>query len=66
MSEEKINFEASLNRLNEIVNKIQDEALSLDESIALYEEGKKLIALLNDELAEAENKVEKIIEANKK
>lgn len=66
MSEEKINFEASLNRLNEIVNKIQDETLSLDESIALYEEGKKLIALLKDELAEAENKVEKIIEANKK
>ena len=66
MPEEKVNFEKELNRLNEIVNRIQDESLSLDESVKLYEEGNKIIKLLEEELKKAEDKVEKIVEINRK
>lgn len=67
MSEEKkVDFEKELNRLNEIVNRIQDDALPLDESLKLYEEGNKIIALLEGELKKAEEKVENIVEINKK
>ena len=66
MPEEKIDFEKELNRLNEIVNRIQDESLPLDESVKLYEEGNKIIKLLESELKKAEEKVEKIVEINKK
>ena len=40
MAEVKNNFEKSLKRLEEIVNKIENETLPLEESLKLYEEGK--------------------------
>lgn len=58
MAEEKIDFEKSLKRLEEIVSKVESETLPLDESLKLYEEGKKLIASLEKTLKEAERKVE--------
>ncbi|MCQ2801115.1 MAG: exodeoxyribonuclease VII small subunit [Bacilli bacterium] len=58
MVEEKIDFEKSLKRLEEIVSKVESETLPLDESLKLYEEGKKLIASLEKTLKEAERKVE--------
>lgn len=58
MAENKFNFEQSLKRLDEIVNKIENETLPLEECIKLYEEGKKLIASLESALKEAEKKVE--------
>ena len=66
MPEEKVNFEKELNRLNEIVNLIQDESLPLEESVKLYEEGNKIIALLEAELKKAEEKIENIVAINKK
>lgn len=66
MEEKKIDFEKELNHLNEIVSKIQDEALPLDESIKLYEEGNKIIATLEKELKDAQDKIEKIVSINKK
>ncbi|MCQ2802103.1 MAG: exodeoxyribonuclease VII small subunit [Bacilli bacterium] len=66
MEEKKIDFEKELNHLNEIVSKIQDEALPLDESIKLYEEGNKIIAMLEKELKDAQDKIEKIVSINKK
>ena len=58
MAEEKIEFEKSLKRLEEIVAKVEGETLPLEESLKLYEEGKKLIAALEKTLKEAERKVE--------
>ena len=46
MAEEKIEFEKSLKRLDEIVSRVENETLPLEESLKLYEEGKKLIASL--------------------
>ena len=66
MSEKKIEFEKELKRLEEIVTKIQDESLPLDESIKLYEEGNKIIVTLREELAKAEAKIENIVDINKK
>ena len=65
MSEKKIDFEKELNRLKEIVSLIQQKDLSLDESLKLYEEGKKIVETLNEELKLAEAKVEQVIEVNK-
>ena len=60
MAEEKIEFEKSLKRLEEIVSKVEGETLPLEESLKLYEEGKKLIASLEKTLKEAERKVEEL------
>ena len=58
-NKEKKPFEERLARLNEIVAKVEGEVLPLDEAMALYEEGKALIAGLSKELEEAEKKVAK-------
>ena len=56
----KIDFEASLKQLEEIVNKIENQTLPLDESIALYEQGKTIIDQLETALKEAEEKINKL------
>ena len=61
MEEEKNNFESRLARLNEIVTTIESEALPLEKSLALFEEGKKLIESLQKELGDAEKKVEEFL-----
>ena len=62
MPENKIDFEKSLKRLDEIVGKIENETLPLEECLKLYEEGKKLISSLEEALKEAEKKIEKVSE----
>lgn len=57
MSEEKKPFEARLQRLNEIVAKIEGENLPLEEAMKAFEEGRSLIESLEKELKEAEEKV---------
>ena len=56
----KIDFEASLKQLEEIVNKVENQTLPLDESIALYEQGKTIIDQLETALKEAEEKINKL------
>lgn len=62
MSEKKIDFAKEIERLDEIVNEVSSKALSLEESLKLYEEGTKIISTLEKALKEAEEKVEKIID----
>ena len=59
---EEINFEQEMKRLDEIVAKISSQDLSLDECLALYQEGQKIIKLLEETLESAKEKVEKVIE----
>jgi exodeoxyribonuclease VII small subunit len=54
-------FEAAFKRLEEILEKMQSENPSLDESIRLYEEADKLIQLSSKNLAKAEKKIETIM-----
>ena len=62
MPEKKIDFKKNMDRLEEIVNTISSETLSLEESLKLYEEGKQIIKLLSEELKKAEEKVENIVD----
>lgn len=65
MTAKKVDFETKLDRLNEIVAKMENEVLPLESSIALFEEGKKLIADLEAELKEAEKKLGEYQEIDK-
>jgi exodeoxyribonuclease VII small subunit len=61
MSEkEQQNFEEALSRLEEIVSELEDESISLEKSIQLYEEGIKLSKLCTQTLEEAELRIEKV------
>ncbi|MCQ2742149.1 MAG: exodeoxyribonuclease VII small subunit [Bacilli bacterium] len=59
MAEKDNSFETKLQRLDEIVDQIENETLPLEKSIALYEEGQKLIKELEKELKDAEEKIGK-------
>jgi exodeoxyribonuclease VII small subunit len=54
----KKKFEEALQDLETIVQRLEDGNLSLDESLALFEEGIKLSRLCSQRLDEAEKKVE--------
>ena len=55
---EDLPFEAAIARLEVIVKAMEGDSLSLDESLALYEEGVSLTRRLNRELGEAEQRVQ--------
>ena len=61
MAEKKIDFAKEVARLDEIVEEVSSKALSLDESLKLYEEGTKIIKKLEEALKEASEKVEQIV-----
>ena len=56
MAEKK--FEASLARLEEIVQELEKGDLPLEQSLKLFEEGIKLSRICNKRLEDAERKVE--------
>lgn len=59
----KKSFEGSLEKLETIVEKLESEELSLDESIKQFEEGIKLYKSCKDLLSEAEKKVSILTES---
>ena len=56
----KLNFEDALKRLEDIVRKLENGDVPLDQSIALYSEGEKLRGLCQQRLEAAQAKIEKI------
>ena len=58
--EKKQTFEEKLTRLNEIVEKVENTTLSLEDAMKLYEEGNSLIKDLHKSLDEAETKIQVI------
>lgn len=54
---DKKTFEENLERLEQIVKELEDESLSLERSIKLYEEGVKLAGKCSLELDGAERKI---------
>ena len=56
-----MSFEKKLTRLEEIVQKMENGELSLDDSLKLFEEGVKISRDCNKELSEAEQKVKKLV-----
>ncbi|MFI5335120.1 MAG: exodeoxyribonuclease VII small subunit [Chlamydiales bacterium] len=55
---DKKNFEDAYARLEQILERMNSNTVSLDESIKLYEEADKLIQHCQGKLTEAEQKVE--------
>jgi exodeoxyribonuclease VII small subunit len=60
----KDSFEACLGKLEEIVDKLEEPDLPLDQSLKLFEDGIKQARFCEGRLREAEGKVEKLIEEN--
>lgn len=63
MSEES-KFEEAINRLQEIVDKLENGKLDIEESLKYYEEGIKLSKLCSKKLEKVENKITEL-QANK-
>ena len=61
---QKMKFETSMARLDEIVSELEKNERPLDESIQLFEEGLKLVRACNEKLNEFEAKVKDIMEKN--
>lgn len=64
MSEKKQSFEAKILRLEEIVGLLEKGDAQLADSLALFEEGTKLIASCSKELDQAEQKVVKLMKGS--
>ena len=57
---QKPSFEQSLRRLEEIVKKLEQGEVSLDDSIRMYEEGMSLSKACMEKLTQAELKLKKL------
>ena len=62
--EKEISIEERLNKLNELVNKLENEKMTLKESLQVYEQAMNLSKEIEKELSLAIDKV-KIIEEQK-
>jgi len=58
----RLGFEEAIERLQTIVEELEGGSLSLEESIARYEEGVKLSRRLTQTLDEAEKRIERLTE----
>ena len=62
---DKSTYEEIIARINEIVKLLESPESTLDSSVALFEEGVKLIGRANKMLEEAEQKVKFLTESDK-
>ncbi|ADE37289.1 exodeoxyribonuclease VII small subunit [Methanohalophilus mahii] len=61
---ENRNFEDSLLELEDIVEKLENGQISLQESMEMFERGIKLAGICNNILQESEQRIEQLIERN--
>ena len=54
---ENMSFEEAMKRLDEITEELSREGVSLDRSLALFEEGVKLARVCNEKLEDTERKI---------
>lgn len=57
MAEKKLTFETALNELNDIVKKMEDEDIPLDEALKLFGKGVELTEKCNKILDDAKQKI---------
>lgn len=60
-----LKFEQALKRLEEMVQKLEEGDLPLDESLKVFEEGIELSRFCEQKLNQAEGRVEMILKDNK-
>ena len=61
MAGKKLTFEQQITRLEEIVSALEQGDVQLADSLALFEEGTKLIAACTKQLDQAEQQVAKLM-----
>lgn len=62
MTTDKQSFETMMHELEEIVKQLDNDTVSLEESLALYQKGMTLSKACETTLKEAEQRVSKLIE----
>ena len=62
----KKTFETALTRLEQITEELEQGELSLEQSLKIFDEGVKLAAFCNEQLADAKAKVEMLLEKSGK
>ena len=60
MTKKNLTFEEALEKLESIVEKLESGEITLDDSIAAFEEGQKLVEFCLKQLQAAEQKVKKL------
>ena len=60
----ELNFEELMVKLEDITNKLENEKLSLDESVKIFEEGMQISKECNTKLEDAEKKITILINQN--
>ena len=65
MAEKKVTFEQAMARLEEIVKQLEQGDAPLEDALALFEEGTRLMKKCTTQLDKAEQKVNKLWAANK-
>ena len=61
-TDKKIDFEASLQKLEAIVSKLEDENINLEDSLKSFESGINLVKECQKQLEEAELKVKQLLD----
>ncbi len=61
-TDQPIHFSDQLNQLTELARRLEEEDLTLEQSIALFEEGQKLIQYCQAQLQKAAQKVQQLTE----
>lgn len=62
MPEERRSLEEALDRLEQITRSLEGGEIELDQSLALYEEGIRLLRLAEEVIRDAEMRIEKLHE----
>lgn len=62
--QERPSFEEALNKLESIVEELEKEDITLEDSVRLYEEGVKMSRFCTEILEQAELRIEQVNEAN--
>lgn len=63
---ERLSFEEALKKLESIVEQLEDEEITLEDSVKLYEEGVKMSKFCTEILEEAELRINQVNEENTK
>lgn len=64
MPKKEVSFENAMERLEEIVESLENGEYPLEESLKLFEEGVKLVKLCNTKLESVEGSIKKLINVN--
>ena len=63
---ERLSFEEALEKLESIVKQLEDEEITLEDSVKLYEEGVEMSKFCTEILEQAELKIEQVNKENTK